>query len=1141
MKRCRRTHDHRSWPALLCVIGVGIGIAPTHAQPRQRVNGETRQGLHLRTSRVTGLVSFVTSNDGGAISVQPSPGATRVTPMDFLVQHGQLLGITDPVLQLRLQKNHTDALFQTHYTYQQFYKGVEVFSGVIKVHQNQQNEIIAANGDFYRIKENIDVVPTVTIDRAVASALKQIKRGQPKLQRHRLVVVNPGWYGNPSTGAHLAYYMILSDKLAGLREGFFIDAHSGEVLDQWNMIHTLLYREVYDGENRSDLPGTLIRAEGDGPHEIKFEVNHAYDYLGDVYGYFFRAFGWDSLDNNGLPLIATVNSRATGCPNAFWSDSDLQAGFCKLTVSDDIVAHEMMHGIIDFTANLFFRNQAGQLNESYADIFGELVDLYNGNAAFIDQVGRPWPPHATGPGVDEPNSRSDGCNEGDQYPDGVRWMIGEDASALQGAIRDMWNPTCLGHPDRATSPLQHCSALDNGGVHTGNGIPNHAFAMLTDGKAFNGYTVEGIGPIKSAAVWFRALTTYLTIAADFQDAYDALNRSATDLIGTHLLDPRTGLPFFDMFTEHDALQVDLALRAVELNTSGGCGHTINVLNENTPPECPDKTILFADDFENGAPGWSVSNTQPFTPYDWELTTSPLPFQRAGVAWFVADADIGDCVKQDETALHSLFSPEIAIPEFVEHPALSFTHYIALELGWDGGMVRYRKKNRWNMIPLSHFRFNPFNAMIRPEFFGNTNPFAGKSGWSGVGGQWGTTVIDLTGLIEAGDTTQLRFDLGKDFCVGLVGWYVDDVELYDCNDCDQNNQADSHDLTFTDSSDIILGIGLDPPLSYTLENPPLAVGDVEITFSVTVDLAFAEEFITVLINGQEIGNFFEVGAEDCPHTPDVATLILPAEQYNAFALQGFVTITMISSAEVDPNLCRDSGFIKIFTRYDIVDVDINRNHVLDECEPCSFIEAPAQEPQPVAKNRYLSFIPDPSNLYSAVKIILTDAPEGMEDRIGQFEWVNYSVENQSEFQKGFEGILTSLSCKPILIHSRKLDMTHVFSEFIIPGATYTLETVPMRCLPSITASIVNPYITINTARWGDVVGATLDDPPDGIVDQLDIMAVVNFFEGHVDAATITRADLHPATPDQVIDIVDILQVVDAYLGLDYPFAIPSPCE
>jgi hypothetical protein len=98
---------------------------------------------------------------------------------------------------------------------------------------------------------------------------------------------------------------------------------------------------------------------------------------------------------------------------------------------------------------------------------------------------------------------------------GVRWLVAEDSTAFGGTIRDMWQPSCSSDPDTANHPLQTCNLGDNGGVHSGSGVPNHAFAILTDGKTFNGQTVSGIGLFKAAAVWYRALTVYLTPTSNF--------------------------------------------------------------------------------------------------------------------------------------------------------------------------------------------------------------------------------------------------------------------------------------------------------------------------------------------------------------------------------------------------------------------------------------------------------------------------------------------------------------------------------------------------------------------------------------------------------------------------------------------------
>jgi hypothetical protein len=274
------------------------------------------------------------------------------------------------------------------------------------------------------------------------------------------------------------------------------------------------------------------------------------------------------------------------CPTAFWFSPFQQTVFCDGLVVDDVVAHEFMHAITEWTADLIYQNEPGALNESYSDVFGELVDLFNGDCAFAGPPAGPpyWPTHPTGPGTDTPNNLRSSCSIDPFFWDGVRWLVGEQAAPPFNPIRDMWDPTCLGDPDRVSN--KNCTPGDNGGVHINSGIPNHAFAMLVDGKTFNGETVTGIGPIKAAAVWYRALTVYLTPASDFEAAVLALTQAAADLIYTSVPDPRPGgAPV--TFTLSDALQVTLALQAVEMDLSvDPCADT-GACCDATTPACTD--------------------------------------------------------------------------------------------------------------------------------------------------------------------------------------------------------------------------------------------------------------------------------------------------------------------------------------------------------------------------------------------------------------------------------------------------------------------------------------------------------------------------------------------------------------------------
>ncbi|MGD2107984.1 MAG: M4 family metallopeptidase [Phycisphaerae bacterium] len=891
----------------IAVLSVALCGAAVHAQPQ-------RDGLAVHTSRYTGLAQFVTAADGGAIPVPLPKGKARPEPADFFKAHGHLFGITDAATQLALDKTRTDTLGQTHTTYRQVHKGVPVFAGVVKVHQDAAGRVRAANGDFFPIPDKLDTKPTIDREAAKQKAIAAFTGNDPVLEHQDVTIVDPGWYGDRPQGARLAYLVHLADASSAVVEAFFVDAHTGRLLDRWSLVHTIKNRLIFDGNETSNLPGTLRRSEGGLP-VADFEINAAYDWAGDTYDYYSRAFGRDSIDDNSLPLAATVHSAAISCPNAQWRGGIGLAIFCTGTVTDDILAHEFTHGITGSTARLVYQNQPGQLNEAYSDIFGELVDLFNGDAGYAGAPGgTPWPAHPTGPGVDTPNNlRSDACMGGvslevntppaiagnyvaapaffgpplsetgvtggvvranpvracsggltnaleinghvaliergdcnftykvklaqqagaiaviifDNAPVGyppslggedptitipsigithadgelieanlltaivnvtlaanvdtgeVRWLVGEDSTpeGFGGAIRDMWNPVCAGDPDRANSPFQTCNEFDNGGVHSGSGIPNHAFAIMTDGKTFNGYAVDGIGPIKAAAVWYRALTTYLTAASDFEAAYAALNQAATDLIGTFPLDPRTGLPTTEEFTAADAAEVDKALRAVEMNTVGACGEPSVV--DDTPPElCDGRQLIYADNFEHGANGWSVDNTNPPTPYDW-VQTQDLPYERPGTAWYAEDRSVGDCDAQDESAVHYLASPPIVMPLNLFEPKAVFTHSVFTESGYDGG-------NLWISVgggPLEHvpgsaFTYNAYNTTLIPAPQ-NTNPLAATEGYSGVGDEWGTSVVDLSGYVTGGETVYFRFAFGKDGCAGYDGWYVDEFMVFSC--------------------------------------------------------------------------------------------------------------------------------------------------------------------------------------------------------------------------------------------------------------------------------------------------------------------------------------------------------------------------
>jgi Zn-dependent metalloprotease len=797
----RRSRQAQRRLVVTLLVMAGGGIPARAAEP---------QGLTVRRSAGTGLATFVTASDGTAIPVLAGAGRTKVEPLDFFDQHGALFGVSRPSEQLRLERTRVDALGIEHTTFRQVHRGVPVFTGELKVHQDAGGGVLAVNGDFYPMDEKLSTQPNLDADSALTIARAHSLAADAAAVRSELTIVDPGWYGDPPRGAHLAWYLELTDSNGRSAEAFFLDAHTGDVLDRWDLDHRAGVRLIYDGQFAPFLPGVLARTEGEAPVGFLPDVDNAYDYYADVYDYFSRAFGRDSIDSAGMFMVATVYSTAPDCPNAYWDNVRRQMVFCDGTVTDDVVAHELTHGVTTFEASLVYQNQPGQLNESFSDVFGELVDLFNGDAGFAGTPGGSpaWPTHPTGEGLDAPNNARSACSTPlNEYADGVRWLIGEDAVAFGGAIRDMWDPTCMGDPDRANSPLQQCLNDDNGGVHSGSGVPNHAFAILTDGKTFNGYTVTGIGPIKAGAVWYRAMTTYLTSGSDFEDAYWAFNEAAADLVGTTPNDPRTGLPSDSAFTAADAAEVDKALLAVEMNTPGRCGDEPHVLNSATPAECGSQTLIFEEDFEGGlASGWIFGGGGP--PSGLWTTTASLPHERTGSAAYCTNPNSPCDPPASAGAESSLITPSITLPASLSFPTLAFTHFMDSEANWDGGVVRIQiNGGEFQAISASAFYYNPYNRRLFTAIQDNTNPLEGQEAFTGAGGTWGTSLVYLGGMVSGGETIRLAFAFGVDACAGTNGWYVDDVRVYDCA-----NSADCNANAIPDELETMGGGHLSVPLA-----------------------------------------------------------------------------------------------------------------------------------------------------------------------------------------------------------------------------------------------------------------------------------------------------------------------------------------
>ena len=141
---------------------------------------------------------------------------------------------------------------------------------------------------------------------------------------------------------------------------------------------------TYSADNSTDIPGRLLIDEGERSKDAIAQAAH--DGAGKVYDYYFNTFKRDGLDDQGGRMVSTVHygSDPEDAENAAWIGEAQQmiygdGGkiFKPLAYGLDVVGHEFTHGIIDNTSDLIYEGQSGALNESYADVFGALIDRGN--------------------------------------------------------------------------------------------------------------------------------------------------------------------------------------------------------------------------------------------------------------------------------------------------------------------------------------------------------------------------------------------------------------------------------------------------------------------------------------------------------------------------------------------------------------------------------------------------------------------------------------------------------------------------------------------------------------------------------------------------------------------------------------------
>lgn len=313
------------------------------------------------------------------------------------------------------------------------------------------------------------------------------------------------------------------------RMNYLIDAHDGSLLfyysadpmlleipskcrgvDEFGKAQEFWGRQVTDGFEMSD-PLRFIKTYDHQLRDLDTDplpsepvLNESYDFGSSnraavtahvnatrVYDFYKSVLMRDGIDDKGMDLISIVNCiYSSGQPtqewhNAVWYDNKMFYGqsiggdgrLWSYSRFLDVIAHELTHGVTQFTSDLVYKNQSGALSESFSDIFGVIINNW----------------YKIGPDSDVSN---------------WNWEIGPGLGLNGLPLRDMSDPKRIGDPEHMDDYLY--TSNDNGGVHTNSNIHNKAaYNLLT---VSDGYGAHVFMPREVAVLYYLCLSRLSSLA-----------------------------------------------------------------------------------------------------------------------------------------------------------------------------------------------------------------------------------------------------------------------------------------------------------------------------------------------------------------------------------------------------------------------------------------------------------------------------------------------------------------------------------------------------------------------------------------------------------------------------------------------------
>ncbi len=574
-------------------LGRGIALLAVATGSVAGCANEDSSGAHETSSPETPptVEAFKINDSNGTLLI----GDPQEAAVAYVRNFGSELGLTAQD-DFKVRQVHQGRGQQLHVRLTQLHDGLPVWGSGLVVHADASNRFLGMSGT---VAKNLAAkAPSTSLAAQDALAIgksayasqggKGVAAGLAYSREKAELVVLP-----QDGKARVAWHVVFFTELqSGIKPGlwnYFVDAETGDILQQFNGIHTLeqasgpggnpkvartwnaeLDVEPSGGQfamntarlvttnmnNGTSGSGTIVVGPldniGDAP------INDAHGFAEVTLNMMSEWYGHNSINDNGFVIRSRVH-YSTNYENAFWDGAQMTYGdgastFYPLSGDVDVVGHEINHGFTTFHSDLIYASQSGGLNESFSDIAGTIAEFFDeGDAADFD--------------------------------------LGRDIFRADAALRFMCDPPADG------VSIDHISDYFEGlDVHFSSGISNKAFCLTA--QAFGGGTATQASVRRAGEAWYEANASFWSTGTTFEQG----------CVG--IVDAATALGFSQ--AEIDAIKASWLVTGIQCDGGGGnpggsCEGRCGNFDPSQSCQCDDACTQFGDccsDFEElceGAP------------------------------------------------------------------------------------------------------------------------------------------------------------------------------------------------------------------------------------------------------------------------------------------------------------------------------------------------------------------------------------------------------------------------------------------------------------------------------------------------------------------------------------------------------------